>query len=138
MTAAHKVIMDVEAEIVDLKRRMSTLENEVRTNHEFSVKLFTYVREMRDDIAILRSHAVIADKRVERLEERMERVEGDLAALRSDFKELHSEFKELRSEFSGLRSEFSGLRSEFETFRKELPAMIADTMREVLREFRSR
>jgi chromosome segregation ATPase len=131
MTAAHKVIMDVEAEIVDLKRRMTTLENEVRTNHEFSVKLFSYVREIRDDIAILRSHAVVADKRIERLEERMDRVEGHLSALRADFKEL-------RSDFSGLRSEVSGLRSEFETFRKELPAMIADTMREVLREFRSR
>jgi hypothetical protein len=29
-------------------------------------------------------------------------------------------------------------RSEFNAFRKEMPGLIADTMREVLREFRSR
>jgi chromosome segregation ATPase len=116
--------MDVEAEILDLKRRMTTLENEVKANHDFSVKLFVYIREMRDDIAVIRSHAVITDKRIERLEARMDRVEADLAALRSDVKEL--------------RSDLNGLRSEFKAFRKELPGIIADTMREVLRDYRGR
>jgi chromosome segregation ATPase len=123
--------MDVEAEITELKRRMTVLENEVRADHEFSVKVFVYVREMRDDVALLRSHAVVADKRIERLEERVERIEASLGALRMDLNELRSEFNELRSEFAASRSEFN-------TFRKEMPGMIADTMREVLREFRSR
>ena len=100
--------MDVEAEILDLKHRMTVLENEVKANHDFSVKLFIYIRDMRDDIALLRSHAVVMDKRVEHLEQRMERVESDIAALRS----------------------------EFNAFRQELPSLIADTMREVLREMR--
>ena len=116
--------MDVEAEIAELKRRMTVLENEVKADHEFSVKLFVYVREMRDDVALLRSHAVVADKRIERLEERVERIEASLDALRMDFKEL--------------RSDFAVLRSEFNTFRDQMPGMIADSMREVLREFRSR
>jgi chromosome segregation ATPase len=116
--------MDVEAEIMELKRRMTVLENEVKADHEFSVKFFIYVREMRDDVALLRSHAVIADKRIERLEERMERLETSLAALRSDVNEL--------------RSEFNASRAEFAAFRKELPGMIAETMREVLREYRGR
>jgi chromosome segregation ATPase len=109
--------MDVEAEIVELKRRMTTLENEVTANHDFSVKLFIHIRDMREDIALVRSHAVVTDKRLERLEERMGRVEQRLERVESD---LH------------------GLRSEFNTFRKELPGMIAETMREVLREHRSR
>ena len=109
--------MDVEAEITELKRRMTVLENEVKADHEFSVKLFIYVREIRDDVALLRSHAVIADKRIERLEERMERLEIELAALRADF---------------------NASRSEFAVFREQLPKMIADTMREVLREHRDR
>ena len=116
--------MDVEAEITELKRRMTVLENEVKADHEFSVKLFIYVREIRDDVALLRSHAVIADKRIERLEERMERLETTLAAVRSEVNEL--------------RADFNASRSEFAAFRKQLPEMIADTMREVLREHRSR
>jgi chromosome segregation ATPase len=102
--------MDVEAEILDLKRRMTLLENEVKADHDFSVKLFIQIRHMREDIALLRSHAVVMDKRVEHLEERMGRVESDLAALRS----------------------------EFNAFRQELPGLIADTMREVLGEMRNR
>jgi hypothetical protein len=92
--------MDVEAEITELKRRITVLENEVRADHEFSVKVFVYVREMRDDVALLRSHAVVADKRIERLEERVERIEASLGALRMDLNELRSEFNELRSEFA--------------------------------------
>jgi chromosome segregation ATPase len=109
------VHMDVEAEIAELKRRLVVLENEVQADHDFAVKAFMHVRQMRDDIALLRAHAVVNDKRIERLEERMERVETDIAALRSDLK---------------------GMRGELDSFRKELPAMISDTMREVLREFR--
>ena len=116
--------MNLEAEITELKRRMTMLENEVKADHDFSVKLFSYVREMRDDVALLRSHAVVADRRIERLEERMERVETSLAAVRAEVNEL--------------RSDFNASHTEFQAFRKELPAMIADTMREVLRDYRAR
>jgi chromosome segregation ATPase len=119
-----KANMDVEAEILDLKRRMTILENEVRANRDVSVKLFIHIREMRDDIALIRSHAVVTDKRMERLEQRMDRVEADLTALKTEVKEL--------------RTDLNGLRSEFNAFRKELPGMIADTMREVLRDYRGR
>lgn len=109
--------MDVEAEILDLKRRVTTLEKEVDVNHDFSVKLFSYIRDMRDDIALVRSHAVVTDKRIQRLEERMDKVEQRLERVEIDL---------------------SGLRAEFNAFRKELPGMIADTMREVMREYRGR
>jgi hypothetical protein len=54
----------------------------------------------------------------------MARVESHLAALKIEVKEL--------------RSDLNGLRSEFKDFRKELPGMIAETMREVLRDYRNR
>jgi chromosome segregation ATPase len=102
--------MDVEAEIIDLKRRITSLETEVKSEQQFSVRLFQAIRELRDDVALLRTHSMVLGDRVGRLEERMDRVESELAALRS----------------------------EFNAFRKELPAMIAETMREVLREYRGR
>jgi chromosome segregation ATPase len=116
--------MDVEAEIVELKRRMTTLENEVTANHDFSVKLFIHIRDMREDIALVRSHAVVTDKRLERLEERMARLEHRT--------------EKIDQRLERVESDLHGLRSEFNTFRKELPGMIAETMREVLREHRSR
>jgi chromosome segregation ATPase len=102
--------MDVEAEIAELQRRVAVLEDEVKADRQFSVRMFGYIRELRDDVAVLRSHAMVMDGRVSRLEERMARVESDIAALRA----------------------------EFTAFRQELPGMIAETMREVLREYRAR
>lgn len=60
--------MDVEIEIAELKRRMTVLENEVEADRELPVRLFSYVREMRDDVAILRSHAVATGKHVEAID----------------------------------------------------------------------
>lgn len=95
--------MDVEIEIVEIKRRLTLLENEVKADRELPVRLFTYLREMRDDIGLLRSHAVVTEKRIETLENNV-----------------------------------AELRSEFNSFRKEFPNMVADAMREVLKESRSR
>jgi chromosome segregation ATPase len=138
---ADKAHMDVEAEITELKRRvtaletdvqgeqkvsrrLATLENEVKADRELSVRLFHYVREIRDDVTLVRSHAVVTDKRIERLEQRMEGVENSLAAVRADVKDM--------------RSDFNNSRAEFEAFRKQLPSLIAETMREVLRDYRGR
>ncbi len=116
--------MDVEAEILDLKRRVMVLENEVGANHDFSVKLFTHMRDMRDDIALIRTHSVVTDKRLERLEARMDRLEQ-----RAD---------KIDQRLERVEADLHGLRSEFNAFRKELPGMIAETMREVLRDYRGR
>ena len=117
LKAAQKVHMDVETEIVELKRRVTLLESEVKADRELPVRLFQYVREIRDDVALLRSHAMVIDGRLGRLEERMDGVEQRL---------------------DRVESELASLRSEFATFRKELPGIIAETMREVLRDMRSR
>jgi chromosome segregation ATPase len=109
--------MNVETEIIELKRRVTLLESEVKADRELPVRLFQYVREMRDDIAVLRSHAMVTEGRLGRLEERMGNVEQRL---------------------DRVESELASLRAEFATFRKELPGIIAETMREVLRDMRSR
>lgn len=116
--------MDVETEIAELTRRLTAVEKEVKAEQQFSVRLFNYVREMRDDLAMLRSHAVVTDGRTGRLEERMDRLE-----IRLD---------KLEQRLSKVEDDLSALRSEFNDFRKELPGIIAETVREVFREFRAR
>lgn len=115
--------MDVETEIVELKRRLTALEKEVKAEQQFSVRLFNYVREMRDDLAMLRSHAVVMDGRISRLEELMDRVEQRLDAVERRLEKVERDL--------------AGFRSEFNDFRKELPGIIVETMREVLREYRT-
>lgn len=116
--------MDVEIEIAELKRRMTVLENEVEADRELPVRLFSYVREMRDDVAILRSHAVATGKHVEAIDTRLDRLEQRMDRVEQRLHKVESELTELRAEFN--------------TFRKELPGMIAATMREVLRDYRNR
>ena len=59
-----------------------------------------------------------------------------LGELRSDVGGLRSEVGGLRSDVGGLRSDVGGLRTEVHALRKELPTIVADVMREVLRETR--
>jgi chromosome segregation ATPase len=116
--------MDVEAEITELKRRMTILEGEVKADRELPVRLFSYVRDMRDDIALLRSHAMVVEGRIGRLEERADRIENRLDRVEQRLDRVESDLK--------------ALRADIKTFRQELPGIIAETMREVLREYRSR
>ena len=50
--------------------------------------------------------------------------------------DLRGDVGGLRSEVGGLRSDVGGLRTELHALRKELPVIVADVMREVLREKR--
>ena len=131
LKAAQKVHMDVETEIVELKRRVTLLESEVKADRELPVRLFQYVREIRDDVALLRSHAMVIDGRLGRLEERMDGVEQRL-------ERVEQRLDRVEQRLDRVESELASLRSEFATFRKELPGIIAETMREVLRDMRSR
>lgn len=123
--------MDVEAEIVELKRRMTAVESEVKSEQQFSVRLFQAVRELRDDVALLRTHSMMVGDRVGRLDERMDAVEQRLGGVEQRLDNVEKRLERVETDLAALRSEFN-------TFRKELPGMIAETMREVLREYRGR
>lgn len=88
--------MNVEAKIADLTRRVAALEAEAEGQQRYNARSLGMLTELRDDVAILRSHAV-------RLGQRFDALEAKVAA-----------------EIGGLR--------------RDLPGMIAETMREVLRE----
>jgi chromosome segregation ATPase len=123
--------MDVETEIADIKRRLTALENDVKADRQLSVRIFDYVREMRDDIALLRSHAVMTNQRMERLEQRGEGLEQRMGRLERRIERLEQRMERVEIDLAALRSEFT-------TFRKELPGIVADAMREVLRDMRAR
>jgi uncharacterized coiled-coil protein SlyX len=88
--------MDVAAQIADLTRRVAALETEAQGQQRYNARILGMLTELRDDVAILRSHAVGLGQRFDALEAK---VSADINGLRRD-----------------------------------LPGIIAETMREVLRE----
>jgi archaellum component FlaC len=60
----------------------------------------------------------------------------DLAAVKTRVDRIEEKVDRLETEMRGLRSDLNGLRSEFNSSQDKLPGMIAEVMREVLRETR--
>lgn len=58
----------------------------------------------------------------------------DIAAIRTQLARIEVRFDRTDREMGALKAEFGGLRSEMRELRADLPGMIAETLREVLRE----
>lgn len=86
--------------------RLKVLEDEVEGEKMVTRHILEQTRRNSEDVAAMR-------KQLDRMETRQDRMEGDL---------------------TGLRSEVGGLRSEVRSLRVDLPGIVAETMREVLRE----
>jgi chromosome segregation ATPase len=96
-----------------LEQRVSALEQEVEGEKLVTRHILEQSRRNGDDLAAMRAQ-------LGRMEQRQDRADLEVRALRSDF--------------SALRNDFGALRTEFGALRKELPAIVAETVREVLRE----
>ncbi len=120
--------MDVEAQIANLTGRVSALEAEVQGQQRYNARILGMITELRDDVAILRSHAVGLGQRFDALGQRVD-------ALSQRFDALEAK---VTAEIGGLRRRFDALEAkvtaEIGGLRRDLPGIIAETMREVLRE----
>ena len=93
-------------DIEALERRVAALEQEVEGEKVVSRYILEQTRRNGDDLAAMRS-------RLDRIEARLDRIEGRLDRHDGRFDRLEAELRSLRS---------------------DLPKIVADTMREVLRE----
>jgi BMFP domain-containing protein YqiC len=109
--------MNVEAQIASLTSRVSALEAEVQGQQRYNARILGMITELRDDVAILRSRAVGLGQRFDALEGKFSSLEVKVTALESRFSSLEAK---VTAEIGGLR--------------RDLPGIIAETMREVLRE----
>jgi hypothetical protein len=97
------------AEFVRLEDRVGAAEQEVEGEKLLSRYILAQSRQNGDDLAVLKA--------------RVDQVETELMAL--------------RGEFSSLRGEVSALKAEVYSFRKDLPGIVADALRDVLRTHRA-
>jgi hypothetical protein len=87
------------ADILDLERRVAALEAEAHGQQRLNTRTYELLAELRDDVAVLRRHAVATGGKVDELDARISHVDTQISELR-----------------------------------RELPSMMADVMREVLKE----
>ena len=116
--------MDIEAQIASLTSRVSALEAEAQGQQRYNSRILGMLTELREDVAILRSHAV-------GLGQRFDVLEAKFATLEAKFPTLEAKFSGLEGRFSSLEAKVS---AEIGGLRRDLPGIIAESMREVLRE----
>ncbi len=105
--------MDVEAQIADLTRRVTALEKAANGQERHNERVTELLTELKEDVALLRRHAISTGQKVEEMDARMGALEARM--------------EKLEAGLEGVRADIAGLR-------RDLPSIIADTMREVLRE----
>lgn len=96
-----------------LDQRMSALEQEVEGEKLVSRHILEHTRRNTADIATIK---------------------GDIGTLKADMAVLKADVATLKSDVAELKSDVRALTLRFDNWERGLPTMIADTMREVLRE----
>jgi chromosome segregation ATPase len=119
-----------------LERRVAALESELRGEQGLTRRLFEHVREIRDDIAVLRRHAAASGDELEQIKTRLGRLETQMGRVETEVSGLKTDMSGVKTETSGLKTNMGRLETEFGAFRREFPGIVADVMREVLKEQR--
>lgn len=108
------------ADLAELEQRVKALESDARGEAGLTRRAFEHINEIRDDIAVLRKHAATSGDALDQLKARVDRLDGDLREVKSELRDL----KEHVIRFEG----------QFNAFRREYAGVVAETMREVLKE----
>ncbi len=119
--------MDVEVQIADLDRRVSVLETAAKGQERHNARVTELLTELKEDVALLRRHAISTGQKVEEMDSRLGAVETRLGAVETRLGKVEAGLEGVRADIGGLKADIAGLR-------RDLPGMIAETMREVLRE----
>jgi len=104
--------MDIEAEIRDLKRRVGELEGGFGNLSQQMLGVHRDLLSFQQQVA-----------------QRFDKSQGQLALSDGRLGSVEREVRIVKGEVTGLKSDVAGLR-------KDLPKVVADTMRQVLREGR--
>ena len=111
---------ELASKLGTLEKRVDRLDSKAEEQDRLNVRLFEMMTEVRDDVATLRRHAVAAGRKLEEMDARIDKLDGRIGRLEARIDKLDARMDKLDANFTA--------------FQRGLPAMIAETMREVLRE----
>jgi chromosome segregation ATPase len=130
-----------EDRIQRIEARVTAVEQAQNDNTQslrFIVTTVAQMKAVQDDHGVtLNSHSKVLDEHSKVLNEHSKVLNEHSKVLNEHSKVLneHSKrFDRVDADIAALRSEVGGLRGEVQALRKELPGIVADVMREVLRE----
>ncbi len=123
--------MDVEAQITDLTRRVSALEKTAKEQDRHNARVTDLLTELKEDVALLRRHAISTGQKVEEMDARLGSLEGRMRKVEDRLEKVEVRLEKVEVRLERVEERLSGI----ETYlRRDLPGIIAETMREVLRE----
>jgi chromosome segregation ATPase len=69
---------------------------------------------------------------------RLERIEADVGHLKADVGDIKTDVRGVKADMVEVKADIREIKADLRGLRADLPGMIAETMREVLKEYRSR
>ncbi len=126
--------MDVEAQIADLTRRVSALEKTAKGQERNNARVTEILTELKEDVALLRRHAISTGQKVEDIDARLGAVEARLGAVEARLDKVDARLEKVETRLGKVEAGLEGVRADIAGLRRDLPGMITETMREVLRE----
>jgi len=125
---------ELASKLGTLEKRVDRLDSKAEEQDRLNVRLFEMMTEVRDDVATLRRHAVAAGRKLEEMDARIDKLDGRIGRLEARIDKLDARLDKLDARMDRLEARMDKLDTNFTAFQHGLPAMIAETMREVLRE----
>ncbi len=102
----------MSATLDDLERRVTALESEILGEQRLSRRLFEFISELRDDVALLRKHAMSSGEFVQ------------------------AELEQVKSRLGRLEDRVGGVEAQISALRRDIPGIVGDAVREAFRESR--
>jgi chromosome segregation ATPase len=126
--------MDVEAQIADLTRRVSALEKTAKELDRHNARVIEILTELKEDVALLRRHAISTGQKVEEIDGRMAALEVRMDKLEARMDRLEGRLDKVEVRLGKVEAGLEGVRADIAGLRRDFPGIIAETLREVLRE----
>ena len=117
--------MDVEAQIADLTRRVSVLETAAKGQERHNARVTELLTELKEDVALLRRHAISTGQKVEEMDSRLGAVELRLGAVELRLGAVELRLGAVEAGLEGVRADIGGLKADIAGLRRDLPGMIA-------------
>lgn len=111
--------MNIEAQIADLDRRVSALEKTATAQERHNKRVADVLAIIREDMALLRQHAISTGEKVEEIDAR-------LGALETHVEKIDARLGAVEGEVKALRKDVAAM-----------PGIIIDAMREMLKDSRN-
>jgi len=122
------------SEFQHLQARVNVVEGEVEGEKLVTRHILEQTRRNGDDLAAIKTRLDRVERKLDGLEQKFDGLEQKVGGLEQKVDGLEQKVDGLEQNLGGLGQKVGGLEQNLNGLRKDLPKIVGDTMREVLRE----